>query len=94
MGNPRRLAWSVVWRNRTILRYPHLVLIRWADSCAQCLQSLLWENLGESVRERLIVELKVHGRRKVFIQRRWGIHSVAQLAILSGLLFPMVQNHA
>jgi len=40
---------------------PHRIFTRWADSCAVCLQSLLWENLGESVRERLIVELKVQG---------------------------------
>jgi hypothetical protein len=67
MGNPRRLAWFSVWRNRMILRLPHLILIRWADRLAVCRQSLVWENLGESVRERLIVELKVQGMRMIRI---------------------------
>ena len=61
MGNPKRLAWSLVWRNRTILSLPHRIFTRWADSCSVCLQSLLWENLRERVRERLTVALKVQG---------------------------------
>jgi hypothetical protein len=61
MGNPRRLAWFSVWRNRMILSLPHRIFTRWADRLAVCLQSFVWENLGLSVREKLIVELKVQG---------------------------------
>jgi hypothetical protein len=61
MGNPRRLAWFSVWRNLTILSLPHRIFTKWADRLAVCLQSFVWENLGESVRERLIVEWKVQG---------------------------------
>jgi len=65
MGSPSLLAWSSVWRNRMILSLPHLILIRWADRLAVCRQSFVWENLGLSVREKLIVELKVQGIRMV-----------------------------
>jgi hypothetical protein len=61
MGNPRRLAWFSVWRNLTILSLPHRIFTKWADRLSVCRQSFAWENLGESVRERLIVELKVQG---------------------------------
>jgi hypothetical protein len=70
MGNPRRLAWCSVWRNRTILSLPHRIFTRWADRLAVCRQSFVWENLGESVRERLIVELKVQGSRMVKIYQQ------------------------
>jgi hypothetical protein len=63
MGNPSLLAWFSVWRNLTILSLPHRIFTRWADSCAQCRQSLLWENLGLSVRLRLITLLYVQGSR-------------------------------
>ena len=61
MGKPSLLAWSLVWRNLTILSLPHRTLTRWADSCSVCLQSLLWENLGLIVLEILRVALKVQG---------------------------------
>ena len=67
MGKPRRLAWFSVCLNLTILILPHRIFTRWADSCLVCLQSLLWENLGESVRERLMVALNVHGSLMVKI---------------------------
>jgi hypothetical protein len=67
MGNPRRLAWSLVWRNLTILSLPHRIFTKWADRLAVCRQSLVWENLGKSVRLILIVELKVQGIRMVKI---------------------------
>jgi hypothetical protein len=67
MGNPRRLAWSSVWRNLTILRLPHRIFTKWADRLAVCLQSLLCDHLGDSVRLILIVELKVQGMRMIRI---------------------------
>jgi hypothetical protein len=63
MGNPNLLAWFSVWRNLTILSLPHRIFTRWADRLAVCRQSFAWENLGESVRERLTTLLYVQDSR-------------------------------